>query len=323
MQSGIESRFAGLITGKAFKNFEKEPGRSATLLELKNLMVKQKSHHDKVAEICVKTSRGVSIMKCKICGAPTYSFGKSKVLDKYWAEYLRCRKCHFVFVDQVSWLSEAYSDAINTSDLGLVGRNLRLSYSLVLLIRSLFKSDGKFVDYGGGYGLLVRLMRDMGLDFYRYDEFCANLFAKGLDVTPESDLAPKYELLVAIEVFEHLVDPIPEVRKMMQFSTNIFFATEVLPDDKEVLPGQWSYYGLEHGQHISLFTRKSLKVFAEKMGLCYSTNGKGLHLFSKRRIPNFLFRVLTTATLGKYGLPFLVRNSLLAEDYKKVTGHGF
>ena len=45
-----------------------------------------------------------------------------------------------------------------------------------------FKSNGSIVDYGGGYGLLVRLMRNSGFDFYRYDPYCANFFAKGFEV---------------------------------------------------------------------------------------------------------------------------------------------
>lgn len=260
-------------------------------------------------------------MKCKICGSPTYSLGRAKVLDQYWAEYTRCRNCYFVSAVNVHWLSEAYSEAINTSDLGLVGRNIRLADSLPLLIRSTFNPQGRFIDYGGGYGLLVRVMRDRGFDFYRYDQYCQNLFAKGFDAQRPREGDELYELLIAIEVFEHLEDPVTEMTDMLKFSRNIFFATEVLPDDREVLPGEWSYFGLEHGQHISIFTRKSLGILAERFGLNYVTNGKGLHMFTSRKISNFRFRLSTTATFGRVGLPLLQGASLLSQDYKKVTGH--
>lgn len=266
--------------------------------------------------------RGVDLENCKICGSATYSLGRSKVLDKYWADYLRCRNCHFVFTKDVTWLADAYSEAINTADLGLVGRNIRLSYSLTLLIKAFLNRNGKFLDYGGGYGLLVRIMRDYGLNFFRFDEYCQNLFAKGFDAElPPENAKPEFELLVAIEVFEHLLDPVSEVQKMMRFSKNIFFATETLPDDREVRPGEWSYYGMEHGQHIAFFTRRSLEILAEKVGLNYATNGKGLHFFSEKKLSDFSFRFFTTATFGTFGLPFLVKKSLLQEDYKKVTGH--
>jgi hypothetical protein len=40
------------------------------------------------------------------------------------------------------------------------------------------KKNGTFVDIGGGYGLLTRLMRDRGFDFYWKDPHCENIFAK-------------------------------------------------------------------------------------------------------------------------------------------------
>lgn len=259
-------------------------------------------------------------MSCKICGSATYSLGKSKVLTKYWVEYTRCRNCHFVAAENVNWLDEAYSEAINATDLGLVGRNISLSYSFNLLIQGLFNPNGKFMDYGGGYGLLVRIMRDRGFDFYRYDQYCSNLFAKGFDVT---GLTPKgeYEIVFAIEVFEHLLNPVEEIKSMLQFSRNICFATETLPDDKVVLPGEWLYYGLEHGQHISLFTKKSLQILAEKLGCHFITNGKGLHLFSDKPISDLKFRFFSSSILGKYLSFMLKRKSLQDEDYRKVISH--
>lgn len=107
---------------------------------------------------------------------------------------------------------------------------------------------------------------------------------------------------------------------MMAFSKNIFFATELLPSSKN-MPGQWSYFGLEHGQHISLFTKKSLNILANKLGLHFSTDGHGLHLFSDSKKSRMLFSTMTSHRVGKYLTPFLRRTSLLQNDYFKVTGH--
>lgn len=258
---------------------------------------------------------------CKICDSATYSLGRSKVLGKYWVRYRRCRHCHFVFAEDVTWLDEAYSDAINTSDLGLVGRNIRLSYSLSLLIRSQFNRRGRFVDYGGGYGLLVRIMRDMGFDFYRYDQYCENLFARGFDLDPAKESAKSFEMLIAIEVFEHLLNPVEEIQRMSVFSDNLFFSTELLPDNREVLPGEWSYYGLEHGQHISMFTPRSLRILAERLRLNFVSDGRAVHMLTPRKIPDWLFRLQTTSGLGKLAQPLLRQESFLAKDYHRVTGH--
>ena len=41
-----------------------------------------------------------------------------------------------------------------------------------------FKNDKKWIDIGGGYGVLTRLMCDIGIDFYWDDPYKENLFAK-------------------------------------------------------------------------------------------------------------------------------------------------
>lgn len=151
-------------------------------------------------------------MQCKICRNPVYLLTKAKILNKYWVDYFRCDSCGFIFTEEPYWLAEAYSEAINKSDLGLVDRNIRLSYALMPLLKMAFNADGKFVDYGGGYGLLVRIMRDRGFDFYRYDQYCENIFAKGFDIT-ETEAKGQFEMITAIEVFEHLVDPEPRFAK--------------------------------------------------------------------------------------------------------------
>lgn len=258
-------------------------------------------------------------MQCKICQKPSFPLSKAKVLNKYWVDYFKCDHCGFIFTEDPYWLPEAYSEAINRSDLGLVDRNIRLSYSLMPLILSYFNPDGKFVDYGGGYGLLVRIMRDRGLDFYRYDQYCENIFAKGFDITEPGP--EKFELMTAIEVFEHLVDPVTEIQKMLEFSKNIFFATELLPEKGNTLPGQWSYYGLEHGQHISLYTRTTLKLLADRLGVHFVTDGKGMHLFTQEKKSQMLFKMASSSRIGKYMLPFIRRKSFLHKDYYQVTGH--
>jgi hypothetical protein len=88
------------------------------------------------------------------------------------------------------------------------------------LIRLCFPQASRFVDYGGGYGMFVRLMRDKGFDFYRSDKYAKNLFAKQF----EASETISYDLLTAFEVFEHLVNPTDEVERMLKLSDAIFLA---------------------------------------------------------------------------------------------------
>src|SRR5688572_15218026 len=126
-------------------------------------------------------------MHCKICAGTSEPFAVATVLEKHQVQYFVCSHCGFVQTEEPYWLEEAYSEAITRADIGLVGRNVLGSEQVKLLILAFFNDRGKFLDYGGGYGMFVRLMRDAGLNFYLYDQYCENLFAKGFDVEGPGD----------------------------------------------------------------------------------------------------------------------------------------
>lgn len=253
-------------------------------------------------------------MKCKICSSGASLFSQATILNKYLVSYYKCSECGFVHTEEPYWFDEAYSQAINSSDVGLVNRNIMFSKVASALILAFFNSNGRFLDYGGGYGLFVRIMRDRGLDFYWLDEFCSNIFAKGL----EHDImrGDAYELLTAFEVFEHLKDPYGDISKMLRFSKNVLFTTELLPAHIPE-PGSWWYYGLEHGQHISFYTWRSLSVIAKKFNLNLYSNGRSWHLLTDKTISPCLFNMLTRYRIAILLHPFFRKRSLLPDDYKK------
>jgi hypothetical protein len=256
--------------------------------------------------------------KCKICTHPSEHFSKAIMLKKYETNYYKCDKCGFVQTEEPYWLDEAYSQAINRNDVGLVDRNIRLAKTSNAIISAFFNSDDRFIDYGGGYGLFVRLMRDAGFDFYRYDEFCKNLFAQ--DFEAEFKANNKYELLTAFEVFEHLANPLDEIKKMLGFSQNILFTTELLPASIPK-PGSWWYYIPEYGQHVSFYTMKTLSVIAEKHSINLYSDGRSLHLFTARKVSPLLFRLVAKQKKVASAITAVSRReSLIPSDYEKITG---
>lgn len=256
-------------------------------------------------------------MECKICAGPTDLFGKAQVLSKYQVSFYRCRQCGFMQTETPYWLDEAYSSTMTKSDIGLIGRNVEFSKIAKTLILTCFNPRERFLDYGGGYGMFVRLMRDNGFDFYRYDPFSANLFAEGFDA--QFDL--KYSLLTAWEVFEHLTDPLAEIEKMLAFSRTLFFSTLLLPSPPKPL-NDWWYYGLEHGQHVAFYSDETLQVISRKFNLkLYYSNGM-FHLLSDREIKPMFIRL---AFDPRYRLLRKLLSqqqpaSLLGQDYQRITG---
>jgi hypothetical protein len=235
-------------------------------------------------------------LNCKICGAESTPVFKGFILNKYEVQYFHCGQCGFTQTEKPYWLDEAYSDAISVSDTGIMARNSSLSKTAKVIFSLLKKTDGKFLDFGAGYGIFTRMMRDYGFDFYWYDKFATNLVARGFEGEVEGSI--KYEAITSFENFEHLLDPLEDIEKMMSLSDTIFFSTELMPKNLPE-PGKWWYYCLEHGQHISIFSRESLEYIAKKNGFNFISNGVNLHLFSKQIIsPNIFFKSKFILKLG-------------------------
>lgn len=175
-----------------------------------------------------------------------------------------------------------------------------------------FKDKYNFLDYGAGYGIFVRMMRDKGFEYSWYDKFCKNLFA--LDFI--GDLKKQYDLLTAFELFEHFNNPIMEIEDMFSVSPNIIFSTTLLPTPTPY-PSEWWYFSLNSGQHISFYTKKSLNIIAKKYRKHY-IGFNNIHIFSENKIPIFkLWIAIKFANLINKAVKY---DSLIQKDYKSITG---
>jgi hypothetical protein len=250
-------------------------------------------------------------VECRVCASELVIFGDAVVLGRHQAAFLRCDHCGSVAVHEPYWLDEAYSQAITASDMGLVERNVKLARITGVLISLFFNPAGRFLDYAGGYGLFVRLMRDAGYDFCWYDKYCSNLFAGPF--IHEGSGVKRYELITAFELLEHLEHPLQELEQMLALSDAVLFTTNLLPEPAPK-PGDWWYYGLEHGQHITFYTLKSLELLAERFGCKLYTNGSTMHLLTRKKLPAALFWLLARCKGAALLAPFAQRRSLLPQD---------
>jgi hypothetical protein len=194
---------------------------------------------------------------------------------------------------------------------------MMLSTITQVIIAAFFDRRGKFIDYGGGYGLFVRMMRDKGFDFYLLDKHCDNLFSQNFEVVDSR--TDKYELLTSFEVLEHLIDPLGEIEGMLQYSESLLFTTELLPSTPPDLE-KWWYYGLDHGQHVSFYTPLALATLAKKHDLRLTSNGRNLHLLTRKSIPTGIFSLLSRYRIARLCATFIRMHSLIPADFKKITG---
>jgi hypothetical protein len=223
-------------------------------------------------------------MTCKICSHKVDKIFIQNLLGKYSVNYFKCSNCYFLQTEDPYWLDEAYnSGAISALDTGIISRNIHLSQQTkqILLQNYVDFSNFKGLDYGGGEGITVRILRDMGFNFYRYDLYAENLYARFFDLK-DLPVGTKFNVLTAFEVFEHLIDPMKEIEKMLEYSDVILFSTELQPSDSTSDLFKWWYIVPEGGQHISFYNYKTLQIIAEKFNLTFYTNNSNLHILSKK-----------------------------------------
>jgi len=216
-------------------------------------------------------------MKCKICQSDVQNAGQATLL-KYEVKFYSCPHCHFLFTEEPYWLDEAYGESINLTDTGMMDRNYKLARKTMVSLLALFKGKTfRGLDYGGGYGVFTRLMRDYGFDFYWQDKYTENLFARGFEFQGKHA-----DVVTVFEAFEHFPEPLQELETLLELSDTIIFSTLLLPKPRPKFD-EWWYYGLEHGQHISFYSKETLKFLAKKYELNLYSDFHGFHILTRRK----------------------------------------
>jgi len=234
-------------------------------------------------------------------------------MGKHIASYKKCESCGFIFADDPYWLTEAYNSAITCTDMGTVSRAESCSLATKAVIDLFYHSSNTFLDYGAGYGMFVRRMRDLGYNFSAYDTHCRNMFSE--EFALDSLEGKHFSLTTAFEVLEHLENPMSVIGTIFGHSDHFLVTTELVPEPVPRLEDWW-YFAPEHGQHISFYTRKTLNLIAEKNQRYFYSNGN-LHLFSVKPINDFIFRKATRTRSAQWLGLWRRRKSLLEEDFHK------
>jgi hypothetical protein len=238
---------------------------------------------------------------CKLCGKEVRHIFNSLVLGKYDVSYFQCTFCGFIQTEDPYWLDEAYRSSLNIEDTGIVQRNLLAAKRTNTILYFFLNHHSRFLDFGGGTGLFVRMMRDAGFDFYWNDPYTTNIFARGY----EADLSRSdtFEAVTSFECFEHFLDPLAEIRKMLTLAPTIIFSTEIFSGTAPS-PDSWRYYHFSHGQHIAFFSLQSLEYLARKYQLHLLTNYKSFHVLKPQKHSSALFQFLVKASV--LGIPSLI-----------------
>ena len=94
-------------------------------------------------------------MVCKICSDESNFLFEKTVLTKYQAKYYQCTNCLFIQTEEPFWLEESYQSAITALDIGLISRNNYYAAIVKAIANHSFNTGNPFLDFGGGYGILL------------------------------------------------------------------------------------------------------------------------------------------------------------------------
>ena len=227
---------------------------------------------------------------CRACKNRSAVFLMSGTLIKKTVDYFECEVCSYVQTEEPYWLASAYANPINASDTGIMWRNHNNAKIVICALFILDKLNGRVVDWAGGYGILVRLLRDYGIDTFWCDKYCENLLAQGFEY--KNDGA---DLVTAFEAFEHFVYPEEELDRMLSIAPNLLLSTELMPTPAPTV-AEWWYYGKEHGQHIGFFRLETLERMAKKHGKYLVSDGKSYHLITSKRINSNYWKFIRRIT---------------------------
>lgn len=197
-------------------------------------------------------------MHCRLCGGETtFILFKQKVLNKYDVQYLECNQCHSLQTEHPYWLKEAYEINLSTLDTGAAQRTLH-NLSICFFIAKIFNIHNA-IDFGGGDGLLCRLLRDYGINCYVVDKYALTVYAQGF--TQPNFIKP--DLITGFEVWEHLIQPGEELEQFFEPKPKILIiSTQIYSRQGH----GWWYISPETGQHIFFYSKEAIKQVSDKYG---------------------------------------------------------
>lgn len=213
---------------------------------------------------------------CIVCNSKVEKLIRDSIMSKYTIDYYFCDSCYCIYTEEPFWLEESYVDPITYYDTGIMLRNVSVCEKLMLIFNKNFENNIKVVDYGGGYGILTRMLRDRGVDAYWSDIFSDNLLASGFEYNGKD----KIDVMLAFEVVEHLPNPKETFKEILSKTDCFIFSTKLLQNYNYTSNKEWWYFMPETGQHLFFPSRTTMLKLADLFD-CRYQYVNGLHILHR------------------------------------------
>lgn len=288
-------------------------------------------------------------MKCYLCGVPVTNF-----LTKNGFSIIRCNACGLgttiIHENYKQFVVHYYRKGYFTGDptlaayvnyiddKPLIVRNM----SKVLAKIRRLKPGGKILDVGCALGFFVELSLKHGYDAYGFDpsEYAIGEAKKlvGKDrirqgVVSEMHYPQKsFDVIVLLDVFEHLADPRANIQKLKTFLKDDGILVIATGDTSSVLARllkrRWTFY--IPPQHLFFFNRKNLTKLLDQAGFApksWFRVGKWLSLryvlhlartTGESKLAHWLYQLFGDRRVGKLPLFLSVKDNMVVIAQKRT-----
>lgn len=210
---------------------------------------------------------------CRLCNGDLIRLFDLRILKQYKVWFFKCSHCESLQTETPYWLNEAYEDNnLSNLDTGAAQRNIH-NLAACFAICRLFNINN-VIDIGGGDGLLCRMLRDYSINCYVKDKYASPAYAQGFTDPNFS----KPDLVISFEVIEHFANPATDLSSLFDYEPrHLLLSTAIYSKQGK----DWWYLSPESGQHIFFYSKKALKIIANKYNYTLVISG-GFILFSKK-----------------------------------------
>ena len=231
---------------------------------------------------------------CRLCGAQAELVWTDKLLGRYQVGYYRCGECESLMTERPTWTEEAYGSTSRPTDVAAAGRADQYRVLIFWLWKFFhFRENDRLLDWGGGDGLLVRKLRDDGINALLYDEYTKNNYAIGFEGDPNEH----FSMITSFEVWEHLTDPRTDLQLVFAHQPDALLISTQLYRGQDKT---WPYLAAWSGRHVFFWSPKAM----EKVGELFGYNvvvGTSNALFYRPQLVGRIRRWLLKPSLALHG----------------------